>query len=116
MDGVMELWNDFEASTVEGRYPLGRLVRTEGRRAWFETQLDSPDSHPALIILTESLNDEDVLLERLHAVRQIRHPNLVAVLDCGVTTLKDTPLVYAVTERTEENLEDVLRERPLSSS
>jgi eukaryotic-like serine/threonine-protein kinase len=115
MDGVMELWNDFEASTVEGRYPLGRLVRTEGRRAWFETQLDSPDAHPALIILTESLNDEDVLLERLHAVRQIRHPNLVAVLDCGVTTLKDTPLVYAVTERTEENLEDVLRERPLSS-
>jgi eukaryotic-like serine/threonine-protein kinase len=111
MGEVMELWSDFEACEVEGRYPLGKLVRTEGRRAWFETQLGEK---PALIILTESLNDEDVLVERLRAVEQIQHPNVVAVQASGTTTLKDTPLVYAVTERTEENLEDVLRERPLN--
>ena len=113
MGDVMELWNDFEACTVEGRYPLGKLVRTEGRRAWFETQ--QGDGKTALIILTESLNDEDVLLERLQSVEKIHHPNLVAVRAAGATSLKDTPLVYAITEHTEENLDDVLRERPLSA-
>ena len=111
----MELWNDFEACTVEGRYRLGKVVRSEGRRVWFETEVDGPKPSPALIILTESMNDDDLLLERLRAAEQVQHPNLVAIKDIGTTTVKETPLVYAVTERTEENLEDVLRDRPLSN-
>ena len=109
----MALWSDFESRAVDGRYRLGKLVRSEGRVGWFETEAGE-DRRPALISLTESLNDEEALLERLRAAKTLNHSNVMAVLDVGTTELDDAPLVYAVMEHAEESLEDVLRERALS--
>ncbi len=105
------LWSDFESDVVEGRYPLGKLVRSEGRCGWFETRFDEK---AAIISLIVSLNDEDMLLERLHTAEKIRDNNVAAIYRTGTTKLRQTPLVYAVMEYTEENLEDVLRARALS--
>jgi hypothetical protein len=107
------LWSDFESDVVDGRYRLGKLVRSEGRCAWFETRL--LNEKPAIISVTESLNDEAALLARLKAAEKVRHPNVAAILETGTVTLQDTPLVFAVMEFTEENLEDVLRARALSA-
>jgi eukaryotic-like serine/threonine-protein kinase len=107
------LWSNFESDVVEGQYRLGKLVRSEGRCGWFETQL--LNEKPALISLTESLNDETTLLDRLRAAAKVRHVNVAAILQAGATSLQSTPLVYAVMEHTEENLEDVLRARALSA-
>lgn len=107
------MWSNFESEIVDGRYPLGKLVRSEGRCAWFETRL--LNEKPALISVTESLNDEASLLERLEAAEKVRHPNVVAVLETGAATVKGTPLVYALMEPVEENLEDVLRTRALTA-
>jgi hypothetical protein len=106
------LWSDFESNVVEGRYPLGKLVRSEGRCGWFETQFDEK---AAIIGLIESLNDETIILDRLRAVEKVRDENVVTVFESGTTRVRATPLVYAVMEYTEENLEDVLRTRPLSA-
>lgn len=106
------MWSDFESNVVEGRYPLGKLVRSEGRCGWFETQFEDK---PAIISLIESLNDEKTLLERLRAVEKISDPNVVAIYETAATRLRATPLVYVVMEQTEENLEDILRERTLSA-
>jgi len=106
------LWSDFESNVVEGRYPLGKLVRSEGRCGWFETQFDEK---PAIISLIESLNDETMILDRLRAVENVRDENVVTVFESGTTKVRTTPLVYAVMEYTEENLEDVLRTRTLSA-
>lgn len=108
----MELWNNLEGSMIEGRYPLRKLVRSEGRCAWFETDVEAK---PAIISLTESLNDQDSLLARLHAASELRHPNVIAIEHTGVTAIQGEPLVYAVAEYTEENLADVLRGRALST-
>ncbi len=105
------MWSDFESNVVEGRYPLGKLVRSEGRCGWFETQFDEK---PAIISLIESLNDEALILDRLRAVEKVRNENVVTVFESGTTRVRATPLVYAVMEYTEENLEDVLRTRTLS--
>ncbi len=91
-----------------------RLVRPEGRTAWFEAT--GPEGKPAMLSITETLNDEEDLLERLLAVGQIRHPNLVAIREAAVAHIDETPLVIAVMEPTEENLGDVLRERPLNAT
>lgn len=106
------MWNDFESNVVEDRYRLGKLVRSEGRCGWFETQFEGK---PAIISLIESLNDETMLLERLRAVEKISDRNVAAIYEAGSTRLRATPLVYAVMEFTEENLEDVLRGRTLSA-
>jgi len=106
------LWSDFESNVVEGRYPLGKLMRSEGRCGWFEAQFEGK---PAIIGLIESLNDEKMLLERLRVVEKVSDADVVAIFESGATRLRATPLVYAVMEYTEENLEDVLRERALSA-
>lgn len=105
------MWSEFESDVVEGRYPLGKLVRSEGRCGWFETRFED---QPALISLTESLNDETMLLERLRAAEKVKDKNVATIFEVGTTTLRETPLAYAVMELTEENLEDVLRARALS--
>ena len=108
------LWTDLEGREVMGRWRLKRLVRPEGRTAWFEaTEMDGA---PAMVSLTEALNDEEELLARLRAAAEIRHPNVVAVREAHTTLMDDTPIVLAAMEPTDENLADVLRERPLDAA
>ena len=108
------LWTDLEGRELNGRWMLQRLVRPEGRTAWFEAT--GPEGKPVMLSITETLNDEEDLLERLWAAGQVRHPNVVAIREAAVAHIDDTPLVIAVMEPTEENLADVLRERPLNAS
>lgn len=108
----MMLWGDFEGSRLENRWLLGRLVRPEGRRAWFEAI--GPDGVPVMLSITEAMNDEDDLMERMSAARDIRHPNVVAILEARTSHLDDVPVVVVAMEMTEENLGDVLRERLLT--
>lgn len=107
------LWTDLEGQALPGGWRLKRLVRPEGRNAWFEAL--GPDGKPAMVSLTEALNDEDELLTRLQAASAIRHPNVVAVREARLVKAEDTPMVMAAMEPTEENLADVLRERTLDA-
>lgn len=108
------LWGDLEGSELEDRWLLGRLVRPEGRTAWFEAI--GPDGVPVMLSITEALNDEDELLMRLRAASEIRHRNVVTIRDAVISHLEDTPVVVAAMEMTEENLGDALRERLLSGA
>ena len=110
----MMLWTDLEDTVVAGRWRIVRLVRPEGRMAWFEAT--SLDGKPLMLSITETLNDDDELLSRLRAAAEIRHPNVIRIVDSVADAIDDSPVVIAAMERTEENLEDVLRDRPLNSS
>ncbi|HLJ77047.1 MAG TPA: hypothetical protein VKT75_06525 [Acidobacteriaceae bacterium] len=110
----MMLWTDLEDTVVGGRWRIVRLVRPEGRMAWFEAT--SLDGKPVMVSITETLNDDDELLARLRAAAEICHPNVVRITNAVADCIDDSPVVIAAMERTEENLEDVLRERPLSAA
>lgn len=110
----MMLWTDLEGRTLHGRWRLGRLVRPEGRTAWFEAT--DVDGKGLMVSITEALNDEDELLERYRAAAEIRHPNVVAIRESRISHIDDTPVVVAEMETTEENLGDVLRERALNAT
>jgi hypothetical protein len=109
----MALWSDFEGRVLEGRYRLGKLVRSEGRVAWFDAE-SGEERDRVTVSVTETLNDEDSLLKRLQAASQIRHPNVVAIHEVGVAKVAGTPLVYAVMEPIEQSLNDVLLQRSLT--
>jgi hypothetical protein len=109
----MVLWTDLEGTELNGRWTLVRQVRSQGRTGWFEAR--EADGRPVMLIITETLNDEDELMERLRAAATVRHPNVVQIEDSLLVHLEDTPMVIAVTEVTEENLGDVLRERTLGA-
>jgi len=107
------LWTDLEGRELPGGWRLKRLLRPEGRNAWFEAV--GADGKPATVSLTEALNDEEELLARLGTAATIHHPNVVAVRDSRLAWVDDTPVVMAAMEPTDENLAEVLRERALDA-
>ncbi len=111
----MQFWNELEGQTIDGRHPLRRLVRSEGRSAWFETEAGDPQKTQATISLTEALTDADEVHDRLRAAEGIKHPNLVTIFKVGQVNLDNTLFVYAVMEHIEQNLGDVLEGQSLSA-
>jgi eukaryotic-like serine/threonine-protein kinase len=110
----MQFWNELEGQTIDRLYPLRRLVRSEGRSAWFETVTADEVSAPATISLTEALTDADEVTARLKAAQSLKHPNLVSITKVGQARLDNTLIVYAVMEHIEQSLSDVLQTQTLT--
>jgi eukaryotic-like serine/threonine-protein kinase len=110
----MQFWNELEGQTIDGLYPLRRLVRSEGRSAWFETETGESNSTPATISLTEALTDADEVAARLEAAQQLKQPNLVTITKVGQVRVDNTLVVYALMEHIEQSLSDVLQSQALS--
>ncbi len=108
----MHLWNDYEGTTLAGQWKLGRLLRTEGRSALFATT--QADGSPAVLRLTEALNDQAVLQARYRAIQTAGDRYLIAVNSFGDAELDGTPLSYAVLEPTQESLADIVATRRLA--
>ena len=111
----MQFWNELEGRTIDGVYPLRRLVRSEGRHAWFETETGEPEAGPATISRTEAATAADEVLERLQAAQQLKHPNLVTITKVGQVRVDTTLVIYAVMEHIEQSLSDVLQSQALSA-
>ena len=108
----MQLWNDYEGKTLAGTFPIETLLFTEGRNACFATR--DRAGRPAVLRLTEALNDQQEMRKRFGAICEVGQPNLVSIEDFGDVEMEGTPLIYLVMEPTEESLAEILRERPLS--
>ena len=108
----MQLWNDYEGKTLAGIFPVETLLSTGGRNAFFATH--GRDGRPAVLRLTEALNDQEEMRARYTVIQGIRQPNLVSIEDFGDVIVEGTPLIYVVMEPTQENLAEIVRERPLT--
>ncbi|WP_169746907.1 SPOR domain-containing protein [Edaphobacter aggregans] len=108
----MQLWNDYEGQTIAEAYPLNKLIRPEGRSAFFLTT--NGTGTPAMVRVIEAHFDESEILNRWRAVSEIKQENLVAMRKFGETELDGTPLVYAVMEPTEISLAELLENRTLT--
>jgi eukaryotic-like serine/threonine-protein kinase len=109
----MELWNDYEGKTV-ATFQLKKLLRPEGRSAFFTTS--EAEGKPAVLRLTESVNDQDELLERWRQVAVATQPNLIKIKRFGSVAYDGVPLTYALLEAPDASLAEILAERPLTSA
>jgi hypothetical protein len=108
----MNLWTEYEGRTIDGTYPLTKLIRPEGRSAFFATS--NGTGVPTVIRLIESHFDGDEILTRWRGVAALNHPNLVKLKSFGHVVVDETSLVYAVMEPVEANLSEILSERRLT--
>ncbi len=108
----MELWTEYEGTTIDGAFPLTRLLQPEGRSALFST---SDGKGAAKILrLIESHFDDDEIIARWKGVAALNHPHLLRLEDYGKVTLDETALVYAVLEPADANLGEVLTNQRLT--
>jgi hypothetical protein len=108
----MDLWNEYEGRTIDGVFPLTKLLRPEGRSAFFTTS--NGTGVPTVIRLIESHYDDEEILARWQAVQALDHAHLVKLKQFGPAELDGTALVYAVMEPVEANLGEIIEERRLS--
>jgi hypothetical protein len=108
----MNLWTEYEGRTIDGVYPLTKLIRPEGRSAFFTTS--NGTGVPTVIRLIESHFDGDQILTRWRGVAALNHPNLVKLKKFGHVVVDETSLVYAVMEPVDSNLAELLKERRLT--
>jgi len=107
-----------EGFEVAGLYRIGLSVPGSGvaeRQGTYETLRDG---RPALIRMfaPATAGQASELLAGFGAGQRLRHPNLLEVYDFGEASVLGTPCVYVVTERPDENLAGVLRERALDAA
>jgi hypothetical protein len=112
----MDLWTEFEGVTIDSAFSLKRLLQTEGRSAFFSTLNAQGES--VLIRLIECHFDEDEILARWRGVQTLGHPNFLRIDRFGQFLIEadEITAVYAVFERVDENLAQVLELGRLSAA
>jgi hypothetical protein len=108
----MELWTEYEGTTIDGSFPLTKLLRPEGRSALFYTT--NGNRVPRLIRLIESHFDADEILARWRGVAALNNPHLLKLENFGQVELDATSVVYAVMEPVDTNLGEVVSQQRLT--
>jgi eukaryotic-like serine/threonine-protein kinase len=102
----MELWTEYEGRTIDGSFPLNKLVLPQGRSAFFSTA--NGKGEPILIRLVACHFDEEEILARWRGVQALNHPNFLRLERYGQLELDQTKVVYAAFERTDASLAQVV--------
>ena len=102
----MELWTEYEGRTIDGVFPLKKLLLPEGRSAFFSTS--NGKGVPTVIRLIASHFDEEEILARWRGVEALGHPNILKIERYGQLVLDDTTVVYAVLEPVDASLAEVI--------
>ena len=102
----MQLWTDYEGVTIDGAFPLKKLLMPEGRSAFYSTT--GTTGEPTVLRLIECHFDEEEILARWRCVEALNHPNFLKFERFGQTEIDGRPVVYAVLEKVDTNLAEVL--------
>ena len=112
-------WTDLVGSVVAERYRLETLLYSGRHQAEFQASpiLSGEAAEPISIVLIEMDPAEiEQELPRITAAMQLRHPNVLAILDRGSCSLPDACLLYIVAEATEGTLEQAQANGPLPAA
>ncbi|WP_158821115.1 hypothetical protein [Granulicella sp. S156] len=102
----MQLWTDYEGVTIDGAFLLKKLLMPEGRSAFYSTT--GTTGEPTVLRLIECHFDEEEILARWRCVEALNHPNFLKFESFGQTEIDGRPVVYAVLEKVDTNLAEVL--------
>jgi len=112
---MTENWAEWEGRTVDGKYLLRNYLGGAEGSAVFRTRMDDEVTDAAIkLIATEDAKAEGQLL-RWETASELSHPNVIRILAVGRTVVDGRELFYAVEEFAEENLGQIVPERPLTA-
>jgi serine/threonine-protein kinase Stk1 len=107
-------WKLWEGQVVDLCFPLRRYLGGTDRSAVYLTQYGDPEPCHAAIKLVLAESREADPAAQWERAAQLSHPHLLRLLRTGTWQVNRLALRYAVTEYAEENLAEVLAERPLT--
>jgi TonB family protein len=107
-----EVWRTWEGRVVDGKFPLRQWLGGSEHSAVFLTERpEQPTQKAAIKLILADAGDADRQLRRWHNAEQLSHPHLIRILQSGRC---DLTLLYVVMEYAEEDLSQILPQRPLA--
>jgi hypothetical protein len=111
MTHLREHW---EGVSLSGDYTLERWLGGDDSAAYFQTSL-APEGRRAVVkLVPEAVLDGATPLGLWHRTRQLRHPNLIELLDCGRAGHRGEIVLYALFESPDDTLAAALSRSPLN--
>lgn len=113
---VAPSWKEWEGRVIDGQFRLQRHIGGGPHSAVFLTQYGAGTQAAAAIKIVLAHSDgRDSVLPRWERAAALSHPGLVRLLGMGTCDAAGAGLHYLLMEYAEENLADVLRQRPLTA-
>jgi hypothetical protein len=97
-------WNELEGVSIAETYRLERCLGTEQDTAFFGLTADPDQPRAVVKLMHAQAPDAESQLAAWHRARELSHPHLMAVLDCGESEAAGEPWVYAVFEHPDDSL------------
>jgi TonB family protein len=110
---MAESWTEHVGQVVDGVFPLLEYLGGGQDHAVYLTERDGAKA--AIKLIRADPRSAGSQLSRWKRVAKLSHPHLIRLLGAGECRLNGSSLPYAVMEYVEEDLSQVLPERPLSS-
>jgi len=106
----------WESGVIAGKFPLRERLGSSEHSTVFvtERQQGQVSQKAAIKLIAAGAGDAERQLSRWRAASQLSHPNLIRIFEAGRCELDGTPLLYVVMEYADENLSQILPQRPLT--
>jgi TonB family protein len=112
---MIEARRYLQGQIVEGRFPLIQYLGGTEHSGVFLTECADTENHRAAIKLVDAPpGNAQPQLTHWRLAARFSHPHLIRLFDAGRCTVENTPMLYVVMEYAEENLAEILTQRPLS--
>ena len=110
-----EVWKTWEGRVVGGKFPLRQWLGGSDHSAVFLTDKQGQsDQKAAIKLIAADPAEAERQRLRWRATAQLTHPHLMPIYEIGRCQLDNTELLYLVMEYAEEDLSQILPQRPLA--
>jgi TonB family protein len=110
-----ETWKALEGRVVDGKFPLRQWLGGSDHSVVFLTERAGQGARKfAIKFIAADPRDADPQLSRWRAAAKLSHPNLMPIFETGSCQVNGTALLYHVTEYADEDLSQILPQRPLT--
>jgi TonB family protein len=98
---------------IAGNYVLARHIRSEADGDWFLA--NAGEQTVEVLLAPRTAQGADARLAAWREIAALSHPNLIKIVEAGSANLAGADYLYAVVERADENLAEILPERKLGA-
>lgn len=111
----VETSKKWEGQVVEGRFPLHRFLGgTEGSAVFLTDSGQYKPREAAIKLIPAESRSSEQQISRWKRAGSLNHPHLIRMWDVGRCQLNGTKLLYVVMECADEDLSQILPQRPLT--
>jgi TonB family protein len=108
--------SDWVGRVIDGRFPLLTWLGGSQWSGVFLTELQDSQQKASIKLIPANAPDAESHSAGWAAASTLSHPHLMRLFHTGSSEIDNIPFLYAVSEYSDENLAQILPERPLTSA